>query len=55
MNDAKFAIRLPAQRRFQLDALAERTGIPAGSLLRLALVWLLEHHDVLLELGLDRR
>jgi predicted DNA-binding protein len=48
MNEARFEIRLPADRRRELDELAEVTGLPAAALVRLAICQMLTQRSVLL-------
>jgi hypothetical protein len=39
-------MRLPAERRRELDALAREVGLNSSDLARLGINWLLEHRDV---------
>jgi predicted DNA-binding protein len=43
----RFELRLPAERRRELDALARETGLSAADVVRLSIKHLLEHRDVL--------
>jgi hypothetical protein len=48
-NDARFELRLPTQRRAQLEALADETGLSAADLARLAIGRLLDDRKVILK------
>jgi hypothetical protein len=50
MNDTRLEIRMPAQRRRELDELASEVGLSAADLTRLSIRWLLEHRDALFKL-----
>jgi predicted DNA-binding protein len=48
MSDtARFELRLPAERRRELDALARETGLSAADIVRLSIKQMLERRDVL--------
>jgi hypothetical protein len=48
-NDARFELRLPVQRRPQLEALADETGLSSADLARLAIGRLLANPEVILK------
>ena len=48
-NDARFELRLPAQRRAQLEALADETGLSSADLARLAIGRLLDDRAIILK------
>jgi hypothetical protein len=47
-NATRLELKLPLVRRVQLDALAERHGLSTAALARVAIVQMLDRHDVLL-------
>jgi predicted DNA-binding protein len=48
MSDtARFELRLPAERRRELDALTRETGLSTADIVRLSIKQLLERRDVL--------
>ena len=48
-NDARIEIRLPEQRRRELVELAAEKGVSRADLVRLGIVWLIEHPEALLK------
>jgi hypothetical protein len=48
-HSARLEIRLTAQRRRELDELADEAGLSASDLARLGIRWLLDHPNVLLK------
>jgi len=49
-NATRFEIKLPAERRAQLDARADEAGVSASDLARLAIGKLLEDRQVVLSM-----
>jgi hypothetical protein len=54
MNEARFEFRLPADRRRELDELAEQWGLSSAALTRLAVLRLLRQRDALLSPETER-
>jgi hypothetical protein len=50
-NDTRFEFKLPAQRRAELDNLADQAGLTASDLARLAIRRLLDEREVVLKLA----
>jgi predicted DNA-binding protein len=50
-NDTRFEFKLPAQRRAELDSLADEAGLTASGLVRLAIRRLLEERNAVLKLA----
>jgi hypothetical protein len=50
-NDTRFEFKLPAQRRAELDNLADEAGLTASDLVRLAIRRLLEQRAAILKLA----
>jgi hypothetical protein len=48
-NDARIEIRLPERRRRELVELAAEKGVSRADLVRLEVVWLIEHPEALLK------
>jgi len=48
-NDARLEIRLPEHRRRELLKLAAEVGLSRADLVRLGIVWLIEHPEALLK------
>ena len=49
-HDTRLEIRMPAQRRQELDRLADEVGVPISTLMRLATTRLIEDRQELLEM-----
>ena len=50
-NDTRFEFKLPAQRRAELDSLADEAGLTASDLARLAIRRLLDQRAEVLQLS----